>query len=416
MTPQRTPQPRQRGVATIFITVVLLLAAGLIALYTSRSSVVEQRLSASEVRAKQALAAANSGIDAALAHMHKGGLYQNDNVDDGKFVLDTFATVTLNGGGTNSYFHVVFSDASQPLPECPTQHGGALAGNYNQGARLIEVMAVSCGWSDDDASVQRVAQRITSTPSTGGGISTPLVTRGATDLLTGGASVLNFFNDLTVWSGGNLLGQSNTGKTFIRDTVSNPIADVSFDYRDTGNSPACNNPPAGYVCSTQGSELGHDTVGSDTNLSSKSVDEFFQYFMGQTPANYRDGTAGWVVDLDGTLATQDSTDAASIDKMADRVIWVEGDLTLPDLGTPEKPVVLVVQGDLELSNNAVVYGLVFVFGDISGNGNPQIFGSLISAGAAAITGNPLIIYDPLALGAATNLGRAVKVPGTWRDW
>lgn len=416
MTPHRTHELRQRGVATIFITVVLLLAAGLIGLYTSRSSVVEQRLSASEVRAKQALAAANAGIDAALAHMRNGGLYQNDNLDDGKFVLDTFATVELNGGGTSSFFHVVLSDASLPLPECPTQHGGALAGNYNQGVRLNEVAAVSCGWSDDDASVQRVVQRITGTPSTGGGISTPLVTRGTTNLLTGGASVLNFFNDLTVWSGGSLLGQSNTGKTFIRDIVSNPVANVSFDYRNTGNSPACNNPPAGYVCSTQGSEIGHDTVGSDTSLSSKSVDEFFQYFMGQTADTYRDGTATWVVDGNGTLAKQDSDDVASIDGMADRVIWVEGDLTLPDLGTAEKPVVLVVKGDLELSNNAVVYGLVFVFGDVSGNGSPKIFGSLISAGSANANGNPLIIYDPLALGAATSLGRAAKVPGTWSDW
>ena len=55
-----------------------------------------------------------------------------------------------------------------------------------------------------------------------GTVSTPLVTRGVTNFLTGGASVFNYFNDLTVWSGGSMLGQSNTGKTFIRDVVGHP--------------------------------------------------------------------------------------------------------------------------------------------------------------------------------------------------
>lgn len=408
--PLRPPGRRERGVATLFITVVLLLSVGLIALYTSRSAVAEQRLSANEVRARQALAAANAGIDHALAYMRNGGL-DHDNDD----VVDTIAANTLtSAGGTPSYYRVLYVDSSLALPICPSSRTGAFAA----GAPVVptEVTAVSCGWSDDDSSVQRVAQRLTATPSTGGGISTPLVTRGATNLLTGGASLLNFFNDLTVWSGGSLLGQSNTGKTFIRNRVTNPTADQNFDYRNTGNSPACNNPPGGYTCSTQGSVLGHDTVGGDTNLSSKSVDQFFQYFMGQTPTTYRENTATWVVDTNNTLSTQNSTDVGSIGGMKNNVIWVEGNLTLPSLGTADRPVVLVVTGNLQLSSNAVVYGLLFVMGDVTGNGNPEIFGSLISAGTASASGNPIIVYDPLALGRAANLGRAVKLPGTWRDW
>ena len=58
---------RQQGAATIFITIVLLLAVGLIALYANRGAIMEQRLAANEIRAKQAFAAANAGLDAALA-------------------------------------------------------------------------------------------------------------------------------------------------------------------------------------------------------------------------------------------------------------------------------------------------------------------------------------------------------------
>ena len=63
----------QRGAATIFITIVLLLAIALMGLYTNRGAIMEQRLASNEVRAKQSFAAANAGIDAALAFWRGGG-------------------------------------------------------------------------------------------------------------------------------------------------------------------------------------------------------------------------------------------------------------------------------------------------------------------------------------------------------
>lgn len=100
----------------------------------------------------------------------------------------------------------------------------------------------------------------------------------------------------------------------------------------------------------------------------------------------------------------------------DAVIWVEGNLDLPNVGTPTQPVILVVNGDLTLSANSVVNGIVFVTGEVNGNGNPEVYGSLITSEGASITGNPLIIFDPLVVGRASNLGRAAKLHGTWRDW
>ncbi len=402
----------QQGVATIFVTVVLLLAVGLIALYTNSSAVMEQRLAANEVRAKQALAAANAGIDHALAYMRNGGLDQDKND-----VVDTITSNTLtSSGGIASTYIVAYVSSTTAIPACPSTSGGTWPG-FTSPTVLTEVAAVSCGWSDDNSSVQRIVQLLTATPSTGGTISTPLITKGTTDLLTGGASVMNYFNDLTVWSGGSLLGQSNTGKTFIRNVVSNPTASLSDDYRDTGNSPACNNPPTGYECSTQGSTVGHDTVGGDTNLSSLSADGFFQYFMGQTPTSYRDNTATWVVNLSGASITSNSTDIDSIVDMTNNTIWVEGNASLPgDIGTADKPVVLIINGDLELGSNAVINGLVFVTGNITGYGSPTIYGALIGAGNASATGNLKVVYDPKVLGSAVNLGKAAKLQGSWRDW
>ena len=405
----------QRGFATIFVTIVLLLAVGLIALYSNRAALVEQRLAANAMRAAQALAAADAGIDHALAYMNgAGGIDHNA---DGTVDRISANTLTQSSGGTPSYYRVVYYNPATALPTCPTQHTGVIPADAALLSTSTAVMAVSCGWSDDDSSVQRVVQLLSNSPSVAGSIAAPLVTRFATSLLTGGAAVLNYFNDLTVWSGGDLLGQSNTGKTFVRDIATNPVALPTDPYRTTGNSPACNTPPTGYACSTQGSTLGHDTITNDTSLSNLSADGFFQFFFGQAPTAYRDNTAKFVVDPTGGLTTSNSTNINSIVDMTSTVIWVEGNASLPgNIGTQNGPVILIVNGDLNLGSNSVVNGLVYATGAITGSGSPRIYGALISAGTASANGNLTVVYDPNVLMGVTNLGKASKIPGSWRDW
>ncbi|KJK26168.1 hypothetical protein UB46_01215 [Burkholderiaceae bacterium 16] len=404
------------------MTVILLLAVGLIVLYTNRAAIMEQRLSANEIRTKQAFAAANAGLDQALAYMRKGGIDQDKNG-----VVDVITPNTLTStNGNPSYYKALYCDPLDiPYTNCPTTHTGAMSCTLPPAGQpqpvvpmdLSRVAILSCGWSDDDSSVQRIAQLGGFTPSVGGTISTPLTSRGTANLLTGGATILNYFNDLTVWSGGDLLGQSNTGKTFIRNEVTNPTASLNDPYRTVGNSPSCNNPPTGYQCSTQGSTLGHDTVSADTRLSSLSQDGFFQYFFGQTPVAYRDSTATWVVDPAGALTTSNSTNLNSIVNMQDNTIWVQGNASLPgDIGTQDHPVVLIVNGDLDMGSNSVINGLVYVTGNITGNGSPTIYGALVTAGSANATGNLKVVFDPKVLGKASNLGQAARLQGSWRDW
>lgn len=412
----------QQGVATIFMTMILLLAVGLIALYTNRSAILEQRLSANEIRAKQAFAAANAGIDQALAHMRKGGVYQNADLTTATIAVDVLPAITLTStNGQLSSYKVIYCDSAMAIPVCPATPSTAFAACSSTAASSpidsSKVITVSCGWSDDNSSVQRVVQGMGSTPSLAGTVTTPVVTKGASNLLTGGASILNYFNDLTVWTGGSFLGQSNTGKTFIRNKVTNPTASLTDPYRDTGNSPGCNNSPAGYECSTQGSTQGHDTVTGDTNLSSLSSEGFFSYFFGQGPTAYRTKTATWVVDLTNSLSVSDSTNLNSIVGMGDKAIWVEGNATLPgNVGSQAHPVVLIINGDLNLGSNSEVNGFVFVTGTITGSGSPTVYGALVSNGSANVTGNLKVVYDPKALAGAANLGKAAKLQGSWRDW
>lgn len=402
----------QRGVGTVFVAMVLVLAASLVVLYTHRATIMEQRLSGNEIRQKQAFAAASAGIDHALAEMRKAG---------GIPVVGSPAVPKTLQNDAGTFRYEARYCKSDSIPACPSTKAGAMVCTKPDSA--TNVAAVSCGWSDDNASVQRIVQLMGNTPSLAGTISTPVITKGTTNLLTGGASILNYFDDLTVWAGGNFLGQSNTGKTFIRNRVTNPVAQLSDPYRATDNSPGCNNPPAGYQCSTQGATLGHDIVLGDTNLSSLSPDGFFTYFFGQSPTSYLNEKVTFVVDPGGDHSDLNfgsdtySTSTSSLNGLKGKSIWVEGDASLSGtIGTASEPVVLIIKGNLSLGSNVEINGLVYVTGNLNSTGTPTIYGALVSGGSANATGNLKVIYDPLVLGGSSGLGKAAKQPGGWRDW
>ena len=54
---------KEHGASTLFITLILLLLSSLVVFYTARNAINEQRLSANEVRTKQAHDAASAGLD-----------------------------------------------------------------------------------------------------------------------------------------------------------------------------------------------------------------------------------------------------------------------------------------------------------------------------------------------------------------
>lgn len=400
------PSSRQRGAGTLVVVLILLLLSSLVIFFTARNAITEQSLSANEIRSKQAFDAASAGLDIAQAYFTKGG----------NSLSTTLSTPQLyDSSGRPVYFQTTFCSpsayAATDLPGCPSTHTGTLTCNHPTAVEGRTPIVVACGWSDDDQAIVRQTQRVSGTPALAGNVTSPVVSRGATNLMTGGASIFNYFNDLTIWSGGNVPIQSATGKSFIRDVSTDSTA-TSSDYRNTGNSPSCNNPPSHYTCSSQGgnvNSLGPDVIPQDSFLTSMSASDFFKNFMGKTPDTYRDTVATDIVD---------GANAASINGKTDAVIWVNGTPSgLNNVGTQEHPVILVIDGDFDVGSNMTINGLVFVTGNVTGSGSPTIYGALISTGDVDIgAGNTKVIYDPNVLGLLPPMGKAAYVPGSWRDW
>lgn len=390
-------------------------------------------MAANYVRAKQAAKAAQAGIDVAVDHVKTNGFP----TATGTHLLTSSPLVS---SGTSAVYKVALcpttitnmlntinSTVPNPTPDdVDATFLSSIGCTFPSAASLTPSMqALSIGWSDDETAVQIATQIIQGTPGTGGGKlpPLPLTARGNADLLVGGASIMNFFNDLTVWSGGTFFGQSMTGKSFVRNINTNPTPSSSFDYRNTGNSPACNNPPSGYVCSTQGSTTGHDVVQGDTNLSGLTVADLFQSNFQTTQENYRDTVAAHRIDLNNGLTNEHSTDINSAYGKKNTSIYVNGDVTIDGtIGEAGAPVILVVNGNLSLGAGAVINGFVFVTGNLSANGTPTVYGAITTGGNATTTGNMKVVYDPFSgtsappCGATCQLGTPTRVPGSWKDW
>lgn len=425
---------KQRGIGSLLMAVVLLVLSILLAYYAASGAITEQRLAANQVRTKQAFMAAQAGIEQALEYMKNGGVDR-----DGDSYPDVQLSKVLGGGAV---YRAAFCGASVTPPPCPAAPPGQnldeLSDTFSNlvsgtsfcwpqprvpSIDLTRMQVWSCGWSDDQSSVQRVTQLVMGTPATAGGSSppVPLITLGSANLLVGGASILNYENDLTTWSGQSFQGQSNTGKTFIRDTSVYPVPDPNFNVRNVGNSPACNNPPTGYVCSTQGSTTGHDVIEADQNLASMGVDGLFAASFGTSQTNYRDNVASWRVNLtNNTVPNTNSTNINSIYGKGDTAIWVEGNGTIDGVvGSANAPVVLIVNGNLSLGANAVINGILFVTGNLNSNGTPTVYGSATVGGTANTTGNLKVVYDSYKSKGGSpynSLGVPTKLNGSWKDW
>ena len=88
---------RQAGLGTLLVAVVLLLLVMVLIATVSRTMVVEQRMSANQVRAKQAHEAAQAGIDAAMTFITTGVGGTDRNGDN---IADDLASVTLSTGAS----------------------------------------------------------------------------------------------------------------------------------------------------------------------------------------------------------------------------------------------------------------------------------------------------------------------------
>jgi hypothetical protein len=422
-----TTPGRQSGAFTLLFSVVILLLTTILVVAVSRTSVMEQRISANEFRARQAFEAAQAGIEAAAAYLslEPGGADRDlDDIADNVTAPDPYAV--LEGG---TAYSVGFCDPDNPPEEgagidefCPSSPGAVLNkpgtgcdylnGEINpdgksEASQLNSALIVACGWSDDRLGRRVIRQGAGIVPALAAALEVPLISKDGIDV-SGSVNVVNYFTPLTIWTGGPV-ASIGAGKTFTR----NPAVALPAPGTPPPAPPGDCSTTTDYVCLTDKNNTGPDVIENDPTLGNLDAGQLFASFFGHPDlAAYK--TAG----IPSQIISGDGADPAG-SKGQVIVIEHDGATLLPNatIGSRERPVILIIGGALQLQGNPTVFGLVYVMGDVSGGGNLRVNGSLVIAGKTQVTGNIDIVFDPfINENARLGAGRPGLIPGAWRDW
>ncbi len=397
------PRSRQTGAATLAMSVVLLLLITMVSMYTSRTVIMEKRISANDFRARQAFEAAESGLQIAIAYIAESGGADKDQDGNIDPVFDTDAD------GVGNVNTMTFGDNSSVTV--------TVTGAFPQ----YQIRAV--GVSDDRTATQTVRSIGSTTDALPNVPDNPLTTKSAITF-NGSATIHNPEGHSTIWSGADVeLGANNATAT----NVANP-ADPGY--------PTCMD--TSMTCTTTQSStkvaIGLDVVEYDTSLANLTLEQMFQNTFGLSMANYRESRVTLEVQAlnVSNLASNDA--APGVDMATGEVIWVEGDATIK-LGETVgckvavggdgicptaslDPSILIINGDLTTSGSPSFSGIVYVIGSVSVTGTTTVTGAMVVNGnvLSNVGGSLDLWYSSDVLQRSRDNGPMAGAPGSWQDW
>lgn len=392
---------QQQGVATLLVSLVLLLGITLMTFSAARVAITEQRISADDYRSKQAFEAAQAGLETGFADLAIPAIslaVRVDNNADG--ILDPVAglnpsaPIALANGASAAYsYAMVGGDINLiNITATGTADGGSATQTVSQMGRLNpRVPDLPTTVSKDNISFIGLLTRIRTNPAA--------CPSGNTGAWSGGNTSVNLGLPLQNIVGGILPGVCTV--CIQTDDGTTGIAENDANLRDPPGDPA------------------------------KSADDrFFENIFNDTRANVR---------KDSVILTGANINLLNIctpRRLADRLpdalptptcpqpgqtIWVDAGVLstainaglLTTIGSHENPVTLIVNGDLNISASVLTsfFGTIYTTGDavVAGVGF-NLEGSLVAEG------------DVLIAAAATDLrpqpcdGRnllVARVSGSW---
>ncbi len=411
---------RQSGVATLLVVMGLFFVVSMVAAYTSRNLIFEQRTSANQYRATQAFEAAEAGLEWAVAMLNAGQ-------------IDAQCTAPAAGSNANTFRQRYVADltnsgaaAAAATPGCQLGAGAAgwACGCPNAGAPGV---VVASGASPQPAF--RVRFRDLGLPYPrfltieSRGCTSPDETclsqaevRGAG---SGAAALVSIKAALVpalaarpqaAVTVGQTLSGLPSSKAVNTDATSNGTTIIFGNQRNNTGM---------IAIGAAGSASPNVGVVQDSNLGSLTGDAVFEQFLGMPAARFANQMS--------TIRACESAGSCLTDvqvKVAanpGRPVWVIGNLRIDTpvaLGTADNPVLLIVQGELQINDNLQMFGMAYSRGPASvASTTGLIRGALIAEQTLSGNGTLDVFYDRAVIDRIRNTqGTIVRVPGSWKDF
>lgn len=434
-----SPAAAQSGAASLIVVMVLFFLMSLVAAYTSRNLIFEQRTSVNQYRATQAYEAAEAGLEWALTLLNSGRIgpdcleasatasdtsfrqrYLQINADTGVVtpqppppgVAGLWPSCVSNGAG--GWACHCPADAAPTLPATSgsgvfpafrvrfTKHGIATSGSgFRPG--LVRIESNGCT-KPDDACLNHPAS---STVGLEGHANVAAIVALTSALPTPPGAALTLLNGPAA---GSTLKVYNTEPDLGGITVQ--------------SGGAISPPPATWTLrSMPGTPAAASVVSNVASLTALpgEPDSPFAAVFGMRPATYRTQPAA--VQVDCPAAGCSTLLVKEVNMNPGRVIWVNAPdgLTLETAGTvvgsAADPAMIVVDGPVNFAATGVrINGFVY---SRSGNwqGAGEIRGGAYVEGSLAATAAATVVMDNTTLKALQRRsGSFVRAPGGWDDF
>ncbi len=431
---------RQQGAATLIVVMLLFFVVSMVAAYTSRSVIFEQKTGSNLYRATQALEAAEAGLEWAVMLLNSGRIDENcvasTDVSDDTFrqrylsINGTSGVVTRRLGPTSGvvltptcYFD---TDEGRWICQCPSDAAPTLTTPADMAAPAFRVRFLAFSGAPGYIRVESVGCTR---------LQTACLVRAGLGLDNEGRAVVSSL----VFMGSQSMALPRAALTARGSVTATQMSIANARVADGGitvhASGTIDTTPPGLTLTTlAGNALSGSTVASDTTLSLPAIgtlfterDRFFAAMFNLMPGTWVQQPSRVRLNCASGCDTDDVLDAIELNPSAP--IWIDGNLALndsDDLGTATAPVLLVVNGSLTFPASAVppptIFGLVMVrpANVVTGwqpTGNGRIVGAAVVDGSVGGSGSVQIEYDGDVLSAVkANAGSFARVPGSWRDW
>ncbi len=452
----------QRGAASLLVVMVLFFAISLVAAYTSRNLIYEQRTSANQYRSTLAFEAADAGAEWATAQLNEARMSDDcvplataGAVSAGSpqptfreryLSIDTAGLITpmatsmitptvkrlagcvFNGAdwacdcpaAGEPNLAAVGTTGSGPFPAFWVQFElpNPAATPANQPPGVIAVRVNACTRNDP------ACLRFTREAQSGDGVASTWVALALKSaLLTPPAAALTVRGTIT-----------------SVDMLTAPTA--AFNFNNTDRASGGFTMISGTLINTPNSNLNVSTIpGTPNSDSVLNPDPTFSFpdlsLTPSTPANQ--GGSRMFVNLFGAwpntyeaqpavnrlncstacTASQVSTALRLKPNRAVLLSGVGGLVLDADLGTASDPLVLISEGPVVASAAGItVHGLIYVRAtNWTMSGATTVQGAVVTEGNLHLTGSQTVNYNPAVLARLQrSLGSFVRIPGGWRDF
>jgi hypothetical protein len=440
---------RQRGAATLVVVMVLFFIVSLVAAYTSRNLIFEQRISSNQWRATTAFEAAQAGVDWAVAMLNSG------RIDANCLPLGAGAaapTVLLsdgpqvNGDVTNSfrdrYLSIDFATGIvsprvwntgalgflSHAPACIRQGDGwacscpsgaaaalpaAAALGVSPGFRLrfepvggaagmVRIVAIGCTLVDAPCLDTSVIDYVPQPGESGAWVERVVALR--SPMIAPPSAALTIGGTLNVGGAAMTIANPDPAGSGLTVLAGGAVANAGLVLQGAAGTPGAN------------------TVIDNDAAIPANANRRFERFLGLERNMFTTQPAAIVPACGGGA----NCTAAEVRAVADlhpwRVIVVPGTLDIDsagDIGSAATPVTLLVGGDVTWSAaGSTIHGVVYTQAaawNTAGSG--LVRGAVIAEGDVAGNGTPQFLHERSVLTLLRfGSGSFVPVPGSWRDF